>query len=177
MTNAGKTTATTPRARTRGIQARSEDLAGRYLTFSMNDQDYGISVDRAREIVGVLPILPAPEMPPHIRGVVKLREKTIPILDMHLKLGVPEAACTDETCIIVADVGTLVGVVVDTVKEVADIRDEDIEPWPPPSASVEDTKYVMGMCSIDDRATILLDINRIVPGEDEIRVLDAPAEA
>ncbi|MBN1345404.1 MAG: purine-binding chemotaxis protein CheW [Phycisphaerae bacterium] len=157
------------------IAEGGDDLGGKYLTFKLADEIYGLEILKVREIVKIMDITLVPQMPGYVKGVVNLRGKVIPVIDLRLRFGLPEAEYTDETCIIVVNLGgTETGVVVDTVQEVADIRDSQIEP--PPSVGHDvDTKFILGMGKVGERVNILLDIDRILGGE-EIAALEAISE-
>jgi purine-binding chemotaxis protein CheW len=138
------------------------ELVGKYLTFVLDKEEYGIEILRVREIIKVIDITPVPEAPNYIKGVINLRGKVIPVADLRLKFGMQEIAYTEQTCIIVLDVaGKLMGAVVDTVSEVLDITEEQIEPAPDFGAGL-DTDYILGMCKIGDTVKILLDIDKIL---------------
>ncbi len=148
---------------TRVIEKASQtaELGGKYLTFNLADEQYGLEILKVREIVKVMDITGVPQMPDYVKGVVNLRGKVIPVVDLRLKFGLPGTDYTDETCIIVVNVGTETGIVVDTVEEVADIKDEQIEP-PPEFGSQIDTRFILGLGKVGERVKILLDIDRIL---------------
>ena len=136
--------------------------AGKYLTFVLGSEQYGVEIVKVREILGVLPITPMPQAPHYVKGVINLRGKVIPVLDTRTKFGMPEKETTPETCIIVVDVGgTSVGLLVDTVKEVMDIREEQIED-PPRFGAGADNGFIRGLGKIGDQVKILLDIDRVL---------------
>lgn len=137
---------------------------GKYLTFSLADEEYGLEILKVREIIGIMDITAVPQMPPHVKGVVNLRGKVIPVVDLRLKFGLQEAEYNEATCVIVVDVGTLVGVIVDTVQEVLDIDGGMIEPPPPLGGSV-DTSFILGMGKVKDAVKILLDVEKVLNDE------------
>ncbi len=137
---------------------------GKYLTFSLAREEYGLEILKVREIIGIMDITAVPQMPPHVKGVVNLRGKVIPVVDLRLKFGMESAEYTEATCIIVVDVGTLVGIIVDTVQEVLDIESAQIDPPPPLGASV-DTTFIFGMGKVREEVKILLDINKVLNEE------------
>ena len=143
----------------------TSDLGGKYLTFKLAGEEYGLEILKVREIVKIMDITTVPKMPGFIKGVVNLRGKVIPVIDLRLRFDLPEAEYNEETCIIVVNVGTETGVVVDTVQEVLDITDEAIEP-PPAFGSQVDTKFILGMGKVGDAVKILLDIDRVMSGEE-----------
>ena len=130
----------------------------------MAGEEYGLEILKVREIIGIMDITAVPQMPPHVKGVVNLRGKVIPVVDLRLKFGMESAEYTEATCIIVVDVGTLVGIIVDTVQEVLDIESAQIDPPPPLGASV-DTTFILGMGKVREEVKILLDINKVLNEE------------
>lgn len=138
---------------------------GMYLTFKLADEEYGVEILKVREIIGYMRITAVPQMPHYMKGVINLRGKVIPVVDLRLKFGLPEAEHTDQTCIIVVDVGTEVGVVVDTVSEVLDIAGDDIDP-PPTFAEGTHTDFILGMGKVGDAVKILLNIHKVLSTAD-----------
>jgi len=152
--------------------------AGKYLTFKLAKEDYGISLLKVREIIGMMPITSVPRTPEFIKGVINLRGKVIPVTDLRLRFEMPEIDYTDRTCIIVVEIQTVestlqMGIVVDAVTEVLPVREEEIEPAPQFGASV-DTRYILGMANMDGAVKILLDIDRVMSSE-EIAELEKAA--
>ena len=150
---------------------------GKYLTFVLADEEYGISILKVREIIGMLPITSVPQTPSYVKGVINLRGKVIPILDLRSKFGMPPMDYTEKTSIIVVDVragsGAIqIGVVVDHVSEVVNIRGDDIEDTPTFGTSL-DTSFVLGMAKIGKSVKILLEIDRVLRGEEVNLLLDA----
>jgi purine-binding chemotaxis protein CheW len=137
---------------------------GKYLTFTLAGEECGLEILKVREIIGIMDITAVPQMPPHVRGVINLRGKVVPVVDLRLKFGMPSVEYTHATCIIVVDVGTLVGIIVDTVEEVLDIEGDQVDPPPPLGASV-DTTFILGMGKLKGGVKILLDIDRILNEE------------
>jgi len=148
----------------RTITSDVDTHGGKYLTFSLAGEEYGLEILKVREIIGIMDITAVPRMPSHVKGVVNLRGKVIPVVDLRLKFGMESAEYTEATCIIVVDVGTLVGIIVDTVQEVLDIESAQIDPPPPLGASV-DTTFILGMGKVRDEVLILLDINEVLNEE------------
>ncbi len=143
-----------------------EQLAGKYLTFQLADEEYGLEILKVREIIGMMEITHVPKTPEFIKGVINLRGKVIPVMDLRLKFSMPEAERTEETCVIVVDVGNVeTGVIVDRVSEVLDIADTDIEAAPSFGSAV-DTEFILGMGKAGGKVTILLDIGRVVATSD-----------
>jgi purine-binding chemotaxis protein CheW len=146
--------------------ARLTAQGGKYLTFSLANEEYGLEILKVREIIGIMDITAMPQMPPFVKGVINLRGKVIPVIDLRLKFGLEPAEYTEQTCIVVVDVGSLVGVIVDTVQEVLDIDGGQIDP-PPPLGAAVDTSFVLGMGKVKDDVKILLDIDQVL-GSDEL---------
>lgn len=139
---------------------------GKYLTFVLGEEEYGIDITKVKEIIGVMEVTHIPRTPPFIKGVINLRGKVIPVMDLRLKFGMPELAYTNETVFIVVEVGgTLIGIVVDTVREVLNIHEAEIEP-PPQFGSRLDTAFILGMGKVQGKVKILLDIEKTLTAED-----------
>jgi len=139
---------------------------GKYLTFVLSDEEYGIEILKVREIIGVMTITPVPQSPDYIKGVINLRGKVIPVVDLRLKFGFPEKEYTKETCIIVVEVNNvLTGIIVDTVSEVLDIAAENMEPAPHFGDGI-DTNVFLGIAKIKNKVKILLDIDKVLRMEE-----------
>lgn len=138
---------------------------GKYLTFSLAEEDYGVEILKVREIIGLMDITAVPQMPHYMKGVINLRGKVIPVVDLRLKFGMPAAEYTEQTCTIVVDVGNLMGIIVDTVQEVLDIDTNQIDPPPPLGVSV-DTSFILGMGKVKEEVKILLDIDQVLTAEE-----------
>jgi purine-binding chemotaxis protein CheW len=153
-----------------------DTLAGKYLVFHLGREDFGIRVLKVREIMGVQDITAVPQTPAHVKGVINLRGKVIPVVDLRLKFGLPEAEYTQRTCIIVVQVqggvsASLVGIVVDGVAEVLNVVAGDIEDTPDFGRGVT-TPYLLGMAKIKDKVKILLDIDQVLNSQ-EVRGLQS----
>ena len=154
--------------------ARGAERAGKYLTFALSGEEYGLEILKVREIIGIMEITAVPRTPNFVKGVLNLRGKVIPVIDLRLKFGMPEAERTEETCIIVVSVGQIeMGIIVDKVSEVLDIAEKDIEDSPQFGVNV-DTQFILGMGKSHERVTILLDISRVLTDQ-EISVVQATA--
>lgn len=137
-------------------------LGGKYLTFFLSEEEYGIEILKVHEIIGQHPITRVPHTQKYIKGVINLRGKVIPIVNARLKFGMPAVEDTNETCIIVVSIhGTEVGIVVDRVSEVIDIANEDTE-TAPSFGSGCNTDYILGIGKVQDRVMILLNIDRVL---------------
>jgi purine-binding chemotaxis protein CheW len=170
---------TTTLQRTTDTSATAEDTrpaGGKYLTFKLVDEEYGVAILKVREINGRMDITAVPQMPPYMKGVINLRGKVLPAIDLRLKFGLPEAEPTDQTCIIVVDVGREMGIIVDTVSEVVDIPAENIDP-PPRVAAAVDTAFIRGMGKVGESVKILLEIDRVLDAEQINELSTAAAQA
>ena len=155
-----------------------QNKAGKYLTFKLADEDYGIALLKVREIIGMMPITGVPRTPDFVKGVINLRGKVIPVTDLRVRFGMPEIGYGDRTCIIVVEVvgretTIQMGIVVDAVTEVLPVKAEDVETVPEFGAKV-DTRYILGMANMDGTVKILLDIDRVLT-EEEIVEIEAAA--
>ena len=146
------------------------DKAGKYLTFTLGSEEYGLEILKVREIIGYMEITAVPQTPHYVKGVVNLRGQVIPVIDLRSKFGMETAEITEESCIIVVEVSQnsrkfSTGVVVDKVQEVLDIDGGNIEDSPQFGSSV-DTDFILGMGKIGDSVKLLLDIDKVLAGED-----------
>ncbi len=146
-------------------------LGGKYLTFALGKEEYGLEILKVREIIGYMEITAVPRMPPHVKGVINLRGQVIAVVDLRAKFCMEQAEKSDQTCIIVVEIKRgdrklSTGIVVDHVSEVLDIPGENIED-PPEFGSSVDTDFILGMGKIGDSVKILLDIGRVL-GDDEV---------
>ena len=144
----------------------SEQREAKYLTFSLAGEEYGIGILKIKEIIGLMSITTVPRTPPYVKGVINLRGKVIPVIDLRLRFRLDEHDYNERTCIIVVETsgrsGTiLMGIVVDSVSEVLNIKPEDIEDTPAFGAQL-DTDYILGIGKIDGGVKILLDIDRVL---------------
>jgi len=152
-------------------QAATADVrAGKYLVFQLGREEFGIRVLKVREIMGVQDITAVPQTPVYVKGVINLRGKVIPVVDLRLKFGLPEVEYTQRTCIIVVQVqGTetsaLMGIVVDGVAEVLNLAADDIEDTPDFGRGAE-TTYLLGMAKIKGKVKILLDIDQVLNSQE-----------
>ena len=151
---------------------------GKYLTFSLAREEYGIGILKIREIIGMMPVTSVPQTPEFVKGVINLRGKVIPVADLRLRFGMQAIDYTDRTCIIVVEIegqaGTIqIGIVVDAVSEVLNIKGEEIENAPTFGTKL-DTDYILGMAKMEGGVKILLDIDEVLSAE-EISVLEKAA--
>lgn len=151
--------------------AVEKSLAGKYLTFTLGHESYGIPVLQVREIIRHTTITAVPQMPDHVKGVLNLRGKVIPIVDLRVKFQLEHAEVAERTCIVVVQVAlcngsrTTMGLIVDRVESVANVASNDIEPTPDFGAQIS-TSYILGMAKLENRVAALLDIDQIVVAED-----------
>ena len=143
---------------------------GKYLTFALAGEEYGIGILTVKEIIGMMPVTSVPQTPGFVKGVVNLRGKVIPVVDLRLKFGMQEIEYTDRTSIIVVEVTTekgqvQIGIVVDSVSEVVNIKPEEIEDAPTFGTKL-DTEYILGMAKKEGGVKILLDISRVLTGQE-----------
>jgi purine-binding chemotaxis protein CheW len=147
--------------------AGTRQAANKYLTFILNQESYGIDVLKVREIIRLTNITAIPQMPDYVRGVINLRGKIIPVIDLRLRFGFAKTENTEQTCIIVVKVklpdgrAIQMGLVVDGVEEVVNIPATDIENTPDFGTQI-DTQYIVGMAKIKGAVKILLDIDGVI---------------
>ncbi len=150
---------------TQATSAISE-MEAKYLTFSLANEEYGLEILKVREIIGYIDVTAVPQTPSYVKGVINLRGKVIPVVDLRTKFGMETTDVTDETCIIVVEITQgsrqcSTGIVVDHVQEVLDIASRDIEEAPRFDGSVS-TDFILGMGKVGDSVKILLDIDRVL---------------
>jgi purine-binding chemotaxis protein CheW len=152
----------------KGCDAGLVDKEGKYLTFALAHEEYGLEILKVREIIGYMEITAVPQAPHYVKGVINLRGQVIPVVDLRTKFGMETADVTDQTCIIVVEIAQQgrkcsTGIVVDRVQEVLDIEGQNIEESPQFGGSV-DTDFIMGMAKVSDSVKILLDIDKVLCG-------------
>ncbi|MBN2513242.1 MAG: purine-binding chemotaxis protein CheW [Sedimentisphaerales bacterium] len=150
-------------------ETKNTGLEGKYLTFSLGQEQYGIGILKVREIIGYVPITPMPRTPAYIKGVVNLRGQVIPVLDLRLRFEMPSAEVTEQTCIIVVEVSLNnrmhhAGLIVDRVQEVLYVEGKDIEQTPQLGAVVR-ADLILGIGKADNGIKVLLDIDRVVQSD------------
>ncbi len=150
----------------------ARDLGGKYLTFLLDREEYGVEILKVREIIGLMDITKVPQTPDFVEGVINLRGKVIPVIDLRAKFGLARTDYNDQTCIIVVDVGTMMGIIVDTVNEVHDIPSAQIEP-PPKFGAAVDTTFILGMGKAKDDVKILLDIDKVLTSAELVEIQQA----
>jgi len=146
------------------------ERAGKYLTFKLGAEVYGLEILKVREIMGLMAITAVPRTPAFVRGVINLRGKVIPVVDLRTKFGMASIKDTVETCIIVVDVGASgMGIIVDAVSEVLEIAGNDIEDAPAFGKGVN-TDFILGMGKANNKVTILLDIGKVLTKEETVDI-------
>lgn len=142
----------------------------KYLTFKLAGEEYGVGILKVKEIIGMMPITSVPRTPEFVKGVINLRGKVIPIVDLRLKFAMEPISCSDRTCIIVVEIESndtiiQIGIVVDEVSEVLNIKREAIEATPEFGARLN-TEYILGMAKVEGGVKILLNIDRVLSTEE-----------
>ena len=151
------------------VESAASAAAGKYLTFALGDESYAISVLKIREIIRLTAITAMPQMPHYVKGVINLRGKIIPVVDLRAKFGLPTAETSERTCIVVVQITphsglkTQMGLVVDDVEEVINIAAADIEETPDFGTQL-DTQFLLGMAKIKGAVKSLLDIDHVLVG-------------
>jgi len=161
-----------------GTEPRSvSEYAGKYLTFRLGLEEYGLPVLKVREIIKVMDITHVPQVPDHVLGVINLRGKVIPVIDLRRKFGLPSQEYTQLTCIIVADVDlaqgrVMMGMVVDSVSEVLNVTAAEIDETPE-FGGENSTEFLLGLAKVKGTVKILLDLDRVLGsnGQLELRTL------
>ena len=148
---------------------------GKYLTFTLAEEEYGIGILKIKEIIGMMPITSVPQTPEFVKGVINLRGKVIPVIDLRLRFGMGEIDYTERTCIIVVEIEgqtetVLIGIVVDSVSEVLNVKGDEIEDTPTFGTKL-DTEYILGMAKMKGGVKILLDIDQVLSSK-EIAALE-----
>ena len=151
---------------------------GKYLTFSLAGEEYGIGILKVKEIIGMMTITSIPQTPGYVKGVINLRGKVIPVIDLRLKFEMESIAYTERTCIIVVEISSgdskiLMGIIVDSVSEVLNIKLGEIADTPTFGAKV-DTSYILGMAKMGGGVKILLDIDRVLSNREFQDVASTP---
>ena len=154
--------------------AETTKEAGKYLTFTLADEGYGIGILKVKEIIGMISITPVPRTPDYVKGVINLRGKVLPVVDLRLKFNMGEITYTERTCIIVVEIDAgdetlMVGIVVDAVSEVLGIAPDAIED-PPAFGTRLTTEYILGMAKTDNGVKIILNIDRVLSQEELSRM-------
>lgn len=137
-----------------------------FLTFSLGNEEYGIEIRNITEITGIQNITDLPDVPNYVKGVINLRGKTLPVIDIRLRFRIEEKEYNERTCIIVVNIKEMaVGLIVDSVTEVLDIPAKDIEP-PPKINQGDSSRYIQGLGKVGDEVKIILDVQKLLFGEE-----------
>ena len=153
----------------------TSDIEGKFLTFVLGEEIYGIEILKASEIIGLMDITTVPQTPDYMKGVINLRGKVIPVIDLRKKFSMQEGVHTQETCVIVVEVNSSsIGLIVDSVSEVSDITGEEIENAPSYGQGI-DTSFIMGLGKVKNKIIILLDIDAVLSTE-ELEMVEELAE-
>ena len=154
----------------------TKQLGGKYLTFFLANEEYGLEILKVVEINGMMDVTPVPRTPHYIQGVINLRGKVIPVMDLRLKFNMPYVETTDETVIIVVHAQNIeMGIIVDKVSEVLDINNDSIEDSPAFGTEVN-TEYILGIGKSEGNVKLLLDIDRILTSQDVIDLQAAQSQ-
>ena len=159
------------------IQAQTS-REGKYLTFALGNEEYGVGILKVKEIIGMVEITEMPNMPTYVKGVINLRGKVSPIIDLRMKFSMEPAEYTARTCIVLVEIDkgegttTLIGMVVDSVSEVMNIEADGIED--PPEVGGMSTENILGVAKKDDKVMLLLDIDTVM-NSDEMAALASAA--
>lgn len=154
-----------PMAETRN--SVGEKLQGKYLTFKLADEEYGLEILKVQEIIQMQTVTRVPRTPEYVRGVINLRGKVIPVIELRKKFGFPSFEDTEKTCIIVVQIAAseenyvVMGIIIDEVREVLDIKAENIEETPSFGSSIN-TDFILGMGKMNGNVKILLDIDKVL---------------
>ena len=157
-----------------GINSQ-QGIAGQYLTFELGDEVYGLQILKVQEIIGIMTVTRVPRTPSYVRGVINLRGKVIPVIELRTKFGMVNAEDTSRTCIIVVQVATeadargetggsrrtTMGIIVDEVAEVLEVASDQIEPAPSFGAAVP-TEFILGMGKVGEKVVMLLDVDKVL---------------
>jgi purine-binding chemotaxis protein CheW len=148
------------------LEQQEDTQHGRYLTFNLGEEVFGLEIRYVTEIIGIQPVTKIPEVASYIKGIINLRGKIIPVIDMRLKFGKEPIAYDDRTCIIVIDTQELVvGLIVDKVSEVMTIGDENVVPPPDQRTGIR-SRYIQGIGKVDGNVKLLLDCKLLLDGDE-----------
>lgn len=147
------------------LEQEEDTQKGRFLTFALSNESYGIEIRYVTEIIGIQPITEVPELPDYIRGIINLRGKIIPVMDVRIRFKKPFREYNDRTCVIVIDImDTSIGLIVDSVSEVISISDSEIVA--PPDMNKSGNKYIKGIGKVGSEVKLLLDCQKLLSEEE-----------
>lgn len=150
----------------KNLMEEEDTQKDKYLTFSLGDEVYGIDIRVVIEIIGIQKITTVPEVPDYVRGIINLRGKIIPVVDMRLRFRREYREYTDRTCVIVVEInGVLIGLIVDGVSEVLDITEKNVVP--PPDLKASQNKYIRGIGKLESSVVLLLDWEKLFSEDDQ----------
>ena len=153
-----------------------EQSGGKLLTYQIGDQEYGIQILEAREVVGMMEIDPVPQTPAFMKGVINLRGKIIPVIDLRLKFKMDEKEHTNESCIVVVDIyGKLTGIIVDFLVGVVTVEEAEFEDSPDLGSNIN-TIFIKGMAKLGKRVIIVLEMEKVLSNEELVLVHKSNAE-
>lgn len=156
------------------LEMEEDTQKGKFLTFSLGKEDYGIDIKYVTEIIGIQAITEVPEMPEYIKGIINLRGKIIPVMDVRLRFKKEPREYNDRTCIVVIDIREIsVGLVIDGVSEVLNIPEQDIVP-PPQLSKDYHQRYIKGIGKVGGGVKLLLDCDRLL-SDDEVEAINGIA--
>lgn len=159
----------------KNVPEEEDTLKDKYLTFTLGDEVYGIDISVVIEIIGIQKITSVPEVPDYVKGIINLRGKIIPVVDMRLRFRREFREYTDRTCVVVVEIhDVLIGLIVDGVAEVLDIREQDVVP--PPELKASQNRYIRGIGKLASGVVMLLDWEKLFSSADE-SLLDGAAGA
>ncbi len=161
----------------KGLEKGPTNRGGKYLSFFLDQEEFGIGIEKVKEIMGVVPIRPLPKTPAYIKGIINLRGQMIPIVDLRLKFGMEKVDYTPKTCIVILEIGRAtgslrIGIIVDTVLEVLNIKEDEIEDTPSFGVGIE-TECILGLAKSNGKIRILLNVEQVLRSE----IFLAPARA
>ncbi len=160
----------------KNLMEEEDTQKDKYLTFSLGDEVYGIDIRVVIEIIGIQKITNVPEVPDYVRGIINLRGKIIPVVDMRLRFRREYREYTDRTCVIVVEInGVLIGLIVDGVSEVLDIAEKNVVP--PPDLRASQNKYIRGIGKLESSVVLLLDWEKLFSEDDQELLGGAAGEA
>jgi purine-binding chemotaxis protein CheW len=152
----------------------TKELAGKYLLFKVGDEEYGLQILKVQEIIRMQKVTTVPKTPEFVRGIINLRERVIPIIELRLKFGMEAIEDTDKTCIVVVQVKTgdtavVMGIIIDDVREVRDILKEEIDK-PPSFGTADSAEFIMGIGKLNNRVIMLLDSDMVLSQDEVINI-------
>jgi purine-binding chemotaxis protein CheW len=165
----------TPQTELEGGEAEAARLAGKYMTFKLAREEYGLAILKVRELIKLMDITRVPGTKAFVRGIINLRGKVIPVVDLRLKFGMTATEATDQTVIIVVQLTTptgelQLGILVDEVLEVLDLAANAIAPPPSLGTGAFDSQFILGVGKADHRVLFLLDIDRVLSSQEAIQL-------